>query len=72
MRSPQVLPFGKDLGWANPVTRNPLTVTGCASIPLNLNIMTPKINKDQWKSILQFIVTVLTAILGSMGLQSCL
>ena len=34
--------------------------------------MTPKINKDQWKSILQFIVTVLTAILGSMGLQSCL
>ena len=41
-------------------------------IPPNLNIMTPKINKDQWKSILQFIVTVLTAILGSMGLQSCL
>ena len=30
------------------------------------------ITKDQWKTILQFIVTVLTAILGSMGLQSCL
>ena len=27
--------------------------------------------KDQWKNVLQFIVTVLTAILGSMSLQSC-
>lgn len=34
--------------------------------------MSLKITKDQWKTILQFIVTVLTAILGSMGLQSCL
>lgn len=30
------------------------------------------LTKEQWKTILQFIVTVLTAILGSMGLQSCL
>ena len=28
-------------------------------------------NKEKWKVILQFIVTVLTAILGSFGLQSC-
>lgn len=40
--------------------------------PKRTNIMSLKITKDQWKTILQFIVTVLTAILGSMGLQSCL
>ena len=28
-------------------------------------------NKQKWKTILQFIVTVLTAIMGSIGLQSC-
>ena len=27
--------------------------------------------KDKWKSVLQFIITVLTAILGSMSVQSC-
>ena len=30
------------------------------------------LTKDQWKTILQFVITVLTAILGSFGLQSCL
>ena len=29
-------------------------------------------NKEKWKALLQFIITVLTAILGSFGLQSCL
>ena len=30
------------------------------------------LTKEQWKTILQFVITVLTAILGSFGLQSCL
>ena len=28
--------------------------------------------KEKWKTILQFIVTVLTAIIGSFCMQSCL
>ena len=28
-------------------------------------------NKEKWKALLQFVITVLTAILGSFGLQSC-
>lgn len=34
--------------------------------------MLKNLTKDQWKTILQFVITVLTAILGSFGLQSCL
>lgn len=34
--------------------------------------MTNILTKEQWKTILQFVITVLTAILGSFGLQSCL
>ena len=34
--------------------------------------MTKILTKEQWKIILQFVITVLTAILGSFGLQSCL
>lgn len=34
--------------------------------------MTKILTKEQWKTILQFVITVLTAILGSFGLQSCL
>ena len=29
-------------------------------------------NKINWKQVLQFVITVLTAIAGAMGLQSCL
>ena len=28
--------------------------------------------KEKWKTVIQFVITVLTAILGSFGLQSCL
>ena len=34
--------------------------------------MSKIITKEQWKAIIQFTITVLTAILGSLGLQSCL
>ena len=29
-------------------------------------------SKEKWKTVIQFVITVLTAILGSFGLQSCL
>jgi len=29
-------------------------------------------SREQWKQLLQFLVTVLTAIIGTLGLQSCL
>ncbi|MBR5393673.1 MAG: smalltalk protein [Bacteroidaceae bacterium] len=28
--------------------------------------------KDTWKTVIQFIITVLTAILGSSAVQSCI
>ena len=28
--------------------------------------------KDTWKTVIQFIITVLTAILGSSAVQSCM
>lgn len=34
--------------------------------------MTKTIPKEQWKTILQFLITVLTAIAGALGVQSCL
>ena len=28
-------------------------------------------NKEKWKALLQFVITVLTAIVGSLTAQSC-